>query len=534
MSDEAALLHAITADADDDTPRLVYADWLDEHDAPIQAEFVRTQCRLASGSAADADYPDLLERHAELVARFALAAKLTAPALPPGFAHLPDIQHGTDHFRRGFPYTASGDWNPFYDRAVPTDEQIERVCAGLAPLAATTTVRHLVLGMMTPDLLARVLVAPGAAALTGLTVQAADYTADGGDALVRALAGARSVATLESLSFGANATVAGLRALDGANLGRLRALDLPALQGPARDVPAVAQAGWFRGLRRARAGNVDRPLQEPLLAAFARLPHLDALDLGFSHATAHKAFGTATGWAALASLNCSSANFAAGHLARGTFPRLAELVARPMWPDAFRTLLGAKWLPQLRVLDVGNGSLTDASVVALARSAAAPHLRVLRIGRNRISKTGLLALADGARFPNLTTLDVRAGYTQTRPETLARFAAELSLPHLRHLHLDGWPLGDAGAKALAANPRLARLTRLTLTRCGVGESGFGAVVRSPHLQRLIELDAANNNLKRAAALLDAERLPELAAVGLYGNPLTAAARAKLHRARGIA
>ncbi|MBN9120375.1 MAG: TIGR02996 domain-containing protein [Planctomycetes bacterium] len=36
-------LHAICADPEDDTPRLVYADWLDENGAPERAEFIRLQ-----------------------------------------------------------------------------------------------------------------------------------------------------------------------------------------------------------------------------------------------------------------------------------------------------------------------------------------------------------------------------------------------------------------------------------------------------------------------------------------------------------
>lgn len=46
MGDEAALLNAIYANPDEDTPRLVYADWLDEHDQPERAEFIRAQIRL--------------------------------------------------------------------------------------------------------------------------------------------------------------------------------------------------------------------------------------------------------------------------------------------------------------------------------------------------------------------------------------------------------------------------------------------------------------------------------------------------------
>lgn len=41
-----AMLAAIAADLDDDTRRLAYADWLDEHDDHDRAELIRVQCRL--------------------------------------------------------------------------------------------------------------------------------------------------------------------------------------------------------------------------------------------------------------------------------------------------------------------------------------------------------------------------------------------------------------------------------------------------------------------------------------------------------
>ncbi len=45
MTERDALLAAILQNPDDDTPRLVYADWLQEHDEDRRAEFIRLQCR---------------------------------------------------------------------------------------------------------------------------------------------------------------------------------------------------------------------------------------------------------------------------------------------------------------------------------------------------------------------------------------------------------------------------------------------------------------------------------------------------------
>ena len=41
MTDQDALLRALCEAPEDDAPRLIYADWLDEHGDPMQAEFIR-------------------------------------------------------------------------------------------------------------------------------------------------------------------------------------------------------------------------------------------------------------------------------------------------------------------------------------------------------------------------------------------------------------------------------------------------------------------------------------------------------------
>ena len=47
LSDRDALLAAIRANPEEDTPRLMFADWLDEHGEPERAEFIRLQCEIA-------------------------------------------------------------------------------------------------------------------------------------------------------------------------------------------------------------------------------------------------------------------------------------------------------------------------------------------------------------------------------------------------------------------------------------------------------------------------------------------------------
>src|SRR5688500_1981869 len=46
MNDGQALLDAVCETPDDDTPRLVYADWLEENGEADRAEFIRGQIEL--------------------------------------------------------------------------------------------------------------------------------------------------------------------------------------------------------------------------------------------------------------------------------------------------------------------------------------------------------------------------------------------------------------------------------------------------------------------------------------------------------
>ena len=87
MSDAIALLAAIRQAPDDDAPRLVYADWLDEHGQTEWAEFIRIQCELAR-----TNDPALRRREVELLAAHhdAFAGPLAAP-------------HLRFRFERGFP-----------------------------------------------------------------------------------------------------------------------------------------------------------------------------------------------------------------------------------------------------------------------------------------------------------------------------------------------------------------------------------------------------------------------------------------------
>jgi uncharacterized protein (TIGR02996 family) len=68
VSDED-FLQEIVAHPEDDAPRLVYADWLDDNEQPARAEFIRVQVRLAALEKGAPEGDELRRRQAELLGR---------------------------------------------------------------------------------------------------------------------------------------------------------------------------------------------------------------------------------------------------------------------------------------------------------------------------------------------------------------------------------------------------------------------------------------------------------------------------------
>jgi uncharacterized protein (TIGR02996 family) len=528
MSDEPALLAAIIAHAEEDTPRLVYADWLEENGHPERAEFIRAQCRYARACAAQSDYSELFDRCFSSFVRAAWWLSAHPLELPAGFVRVPGEHPDYGIYRRGLCYRARGEW---YGTGAPDDEVLERLCANLEKLVTTTTVRALDLGDVTPAQLARVLAAPGAEALTGLWI-GPNWT--GGDQIARVLARARSVRGLTELALNIDMTGRGVRALAGAKFDRLESFSLPDPDCSAQAMAELTAARWFRRLKSVEVTNPRPSAQPALLAALPRLRRLERLVLDLASSDGLDPLASANAFPELGALTLmrSHSSGAAEAIARGPFPKLRALTVGGIHNSSFRTVLRAPWCPQLQVLDVSNGRLNDRSVQALAKAPVAANLRALVLGNNPIGPAGLRALGDGEAFPNLVRLDLDGHQpTEVSAADVRRFLTKLNLPRLVDLYLDGWPLHTAGAQALAANPAAANLVGLSLARCGLTDRGFAALVRSPHLQRLELFKAMDNRITNPSALLKRNILPALRDLWLTGNRIVSRTGKRLKPSR---
>jgi uncharacterized protein (TIGR02996 family) len=94
-AEKEGLPRAINESPNDDTPRLVYADWLDEHGDPNRAEFIRVGCQKEREEYYSPRWLELNRREGKLASRYAQVWKVGLPALPAK-------AFWWDYYRRGF------------------------------------------------------------------------------------------------------------------------------------------------------------------------------------------------------------------------------------------------------------------------------------------------------------------------------------------------------------------------------------------------------------------------------------------------
>src|SRR5262245_42389792 len=141
-----ALWAAVCESPDDDAPRLVFADWLDDHGRTEWATFIRAQVGAARLPSYDPEHVRL--RAAEWAVRWSEDLKEEAVrGLPPGFHW---------EFRRGFPGLVHATVDDFLEHA--------------PALFNAAPVEHLHLSRPSPDDIARLADSPHLARLRALTL----------------------------------------------------------------------------------------------------------------------------------------------------------------------------------------------------------------------------------------------------------------------------------------------------------------------------------------------------------------------------
>jgi uncharacterized protein (TIGR02996 family) len=501
----AALYQGVLANPDEDTPRLVYADWLQEHGDPDRAEFIRLQCRLARINEWDEGYtPDRLR--AERLLR-AHRDEWLAPAPVvrtlgswiecelvrgfPGGALLRGEPTG-DEIREelsGLPITAlEVDWRgnpaepwPVTGAAFPhlrdlkvyvgprlnVPDNPQATCRALASTAALAGLKALqLLGDPTPEGLDALITSPHLRALEELSIEGV------GDAHAQLLAGRAQLPALRSLSLGTGGlTPAGASVLGRAGwFPQLRTLRL-SYNEKLRDGVLEALLGTrsLPELRTLRFGGARGA--ELRLASGATLPGLIDLNLFGSEVRPADWFEMTAGPQKFRSIVINQA-LLGGASGRGLFDRpalsaLQRLVLdctdacqpnRELGADVLADLVSSPLAQTLRWLEFDPAAVDLAAV--FRAGPVWPHLERLYI-HNSVPGKGLLALIESDRFPRLVSLQTFC--SGNKQEFLKRLAALPGAAKLRELDVNVG-LTSLAVDALAKSRYLGEIDRLFVSR----------------------------------------------------------------------
>jgi uncharacterized protein (TIGR02996 family) len=381
-------LRAICEDPYEDTHRLVYADWLDEHGDAHRAEFIRLQCALAT---MDDEDEAMKAREAELLGLHGEAWRAELPQIP-------RVMWATG-FRRGFVesvalphYTAWRNHGPALLAAAP----LQTVC----------------FIQVTPNTVRRLARSPGIERVRGLFFLAGNFSNLELEVLGESC-------RLHTFSCG---NVAAPNRLYGRDAGRI-----------------LGTSPGFRGLRTLALGNIDfgdegaaaiasapnvleleslqlsrchlSPVGAELLAKHASWPRLRTLDLSQNEIAdaGARVLASCPGLSGLRELilsQCEIGSAGATAIARSMFLtglRSLILVGCEIGTEGVAALASSRNLLGLHTLDLALCGITGEDIVRLLRSPLGSSLRQLYVQGNPISADAAVALVATPLPESLTT-----------------------------------------------------------------------------------------------------------------------------------
>jgi uncharacterized protein (TIGR02996 family) len=555
------LLQACKDEPDDDGPRLVLSDWLEEHGQTDRAEFVRLQLRLAAQEVPAGDEATSLARAHELYRRHAneWLGGLRDWAVHCTFRRgLIEVRCYVEALRARPPAVVAPEVVPWLETLVLHSGRQRNVGELIENDALTHfTALDLTDVRLTPPWLERLGASPrvahlrrlrvslsGSPRLAGQALARSPYLnglrileiPDGiGDVALEAIARSPICQGLTTLALRYTAASKGISALASARpappLRRLLLdcvrpgpglLDLgpsPALDG--LEELHLERADLFLAGIEALANRPDWPRLRRLLLAGndLREPGLRALAAGRGFRALRYLCLERTGLDAGALPHLLSAPWASG------LERL-DLSSCHLGDAGAEVLANAPCLANLRRLDLGDCGLGATGLRALANSPHLTHLQTLDLGGNALGD-GLSALADADGLPALTALDLHS--TGVTKASLAQLANAPLASRLRRLNLQNNKLDGDALQALISS-RLTELKDLRLTWNPVGVEGTRALANGP-FRGLVRLELRNTRIGDAGvrAFLGTHGFPHMALLDIWQSGIDTEGRKALLR-----
>jgi uncharacterized protein (TIGR02996 family) len=479
MNHEDAFLQTIVDAPDDDAPRLIFADWLDEHGDPRRAAFIRAQCRLAK-------LPEECEERYRLEAEeAALLAEMTGGVLDrnhPRWANVPGrwVKDKKPSFERGF--------------VAKLDTTATRFFAHADRVMQAAPIQHLTLGNALYKF-EELQHSPHLSRLRSLAITHQRLP----DNAVAALVSEPALSGLKALDLTRNRfRIKGAEAIAGSpHLGGLQRLVLNVCYVHDRGPEALAASPHLAGLKRLELAECQiGPRGATALAKSKHLANLEWLDLGQNRLdeAGARALADASGLPNLRHLDVSSVR---------------------VRPDGLRALLQNGGLKRLTTLCATLYSADWRGFWSVEPSA---HLR----GRLELRLNGWEDLLTD-EFHDSRLLAACAGlsfldYGRLGDKGAMKLVASPALAGLRSLELRQCDLTDRTAVAIGQSPHLKGLTRLALPFNRLTRVGIEALVAGPLGRRLTHLDLGGWGIRDdvAEGLTKAKGLDQMERLGLAG------------------
>jgi uncharacterized protein (TIGR02996 family) len=384
---ERGLLAEVLASPEEDAPRLVYADWLEEYGGESErgrAEFIRLQVRRA-GLEAEAPQTEAIQRREEeLLRRHRNGWDVELRSLV-----------SCCNYRRGFIESITPHAS-FEDDISPELRDFPALAGRLWALAPIGKLSLFETG----EPLRRALTCDQLASVTDLVIEVELDEAED----LRALASAPHLRQLIRLNFVAQpGAVEGVPAVFEAPWPKLRVLSFSCTNLTNAVAALVRSSIPGRLTTLAVSGKTGRRQASRDLAACAELGGLTELSLDLGDR-----------W--------SAAVLRSPHLHS---LRVLSLRHGDLGVESARALAAAPWLDSLEHLDLYNNNLGAAGCRALARARPA-NLKYLNIGCNGLDAEALEALAAGLRCPKLAHLGLT--HNDLDDEAIVHLAGSALLP----------------------------------------------------------------------------------------------------------
>ena len=528
MSDDNPnpFLAQVLAAPEDDAPRLIYADWLEEAGDP-RGEFIRVQCELASLSSLDPRYHQARYRSRQLMTEHGeqWAGELKQ-----------DVRKIA--FHRGFIDNITLRARAFLSehealfQSVPVNWMrfiyVKGAGQGLADCEGLTKVRRLDLSNLqipNEDLVA-IFRSPHLNSLQSLDMR--NFQASHDQSVGKAIAEMQSADCLEQLSLnGSIGTEEFFVALtSGDGFTALKELNCSSMYGSDTSVPTIG--GWHFPSLENLTLRCSLKLDDCEALKTLPLSQIKKLDLMFSGipatgleriadegcldhvrelSLAHSRIGRKalncllTGERLshcekldLRGLKLSSANAQTESLDRlarhPSLTKLTELSIGGTGDTCLAPIFRSAFASTLKILELQDATLSVDSVRALIESGVSDRIEKLTLSSFIVDSSAIEILTE-AHFPALVSLNFSSGYEQhdnrIRDADLRQFVSSDAFPNLRELSFEhtGSP---KTVEALANSRHLSSLRRVCVKNITLKSDDARKLLTSENLPNLLELD----------------------------------------------